>query len=145
MREINRNPSPAQLRRFGLSMLGAFGVLGMVLYATGRTPAAGWAWAGTGRQVAAIVCWFAGMALCTSVLVPGSLGRRVYVAWMAGSHALGVVTTTILLSVLYVVLLPPFALIRLRDPLRRRSRCATTFWETPTPHEPTLERMMRPF
>jgi hypothetical protein len=58
---------------------------------------------------------------------------------------LGMVMTTLLLSVLFFVLLPIFSLIRLKDPLRLKLRSAGTYWERPDPHEPTINRMRRPF
>jgi hypothetical protein len=42
-------------------------------------------------------------------------------------------------------LLPVFSLIRFSDPLRFKLKSGGSYWEDHPPHEPTLERTMRPF
>jgi hypothetical protein len=74
-----------------------------------------------------------------------AIGRLLYIVWMTGAMYLGLVVTTVLLSVLFVILLPLFSLIRLSDPLRLRMKSSGSYWEDPTPHEATLERTRRQF
>jgi len=64
---------------------------------------------------------------------------------MTGAMYLGMAMTTVLLSVLFVILLPFFSLIRLADPLRLKPKSSGSYWEDPTPHDATLERTRRPF
>jgi len=81
----------------------------------------------------------AGLAL----LAPDAL-RIVYKPWMAVAQVLGVILSSLLLTVLYFTLLVPFTLIRLKDPLRARLGGAT-YWEPHKNPEPTLERFRRAF
>ena len=54
--------------------------------------------------------------------------------------------STVMLSLVFLVLLPVFALIvRRSDPVRRRLHDGNTYWEDPSPFEPTLDRMRRMF
>ncbi len=141
---VNRNPAKREIRSLGLLLLGASGVLGCLLWHAGRAPGAGWAWAGTGRQAAALVMWAAGFCSATLCLACLGWGRRIYVGWMIFGACLGVVVTAVLLTVLFFLFLPFFGLIRLSDPLRRRMG-ANSYWEPHRPHEATLERMARMF
>lgn len=148
---VNKNPSRSDIRTFGLVMLLGFGVIGAALWYLGLLPEhgwwpeTGWGWNGSARHVLAGVLWVLG-ALFTIVCQlsqPG--GRRLYVVWMTGAMTLGIGVTTVLLSVLFVILLPLFSLIRLADPLRLRMKSSGSYWEEPTPHEATLERTRRQF
>ena len=132
MKPVKKNPSSSELRVFGLAMLAGFGLIGGLL-----------AWR-LGVNAAAIVCWVLGAALFLCGLWK-PVGRPVYYVWMTGAMYLGTAVTTILLTVLFVVFLPIFSLIRLKDPLRRKLKSTGSYWEDHTPHEATLERMMRPF
>lgn len=49
--------------------------------------------------------------------------------WKRFAHALGRIQTAVVLSLVYFLVVPPFALIRLKDPLRRRRLAGPTFWE----------------
>lgn len=148
MQAVNRNPTPRELRRFGLVTLGGFAALGLLVgwvlpWLGGRLPA--WGFSGTTGEWTAVALWSIGLAFAlVGTAAPGP-ARRLYVAWMTAAVYLGTVTSFILLSVLFFILLPVFSLIRLKDPLRRRWNRSGTYWEPHKPHEPTLERMMRPF
>lgn len=132
-------------------MLLGFGVIGAVLWylallPKGRWwPETDWTWNGSARHVIAIVLWSLGALFTIVCQASGAGGRVLYVFWMTGAMYLGTVVTTIMLSVLFVILLPLFSLIRLADPLRLRLRSSGSYWEEPTPHEATLERTRRPF
>lgn len=86
-----------------------------------------------------------GILLVTiSVNAPG-LARPIYMGWMTVTVPIGIVMSTILLTLLYFILLPVFALIvRSGDPLRRRLG-ANSYWEDYKPYEHSLERMGRLF
>jgi hypothetical protein len=104
-----------------------------------------WVWTGTDAQVAAIVSASLGAALLALSRASRSMTKTVYVGWMTATAPVGIVMSTILLTVLFVLILPVFSLIvRMSDPLRKKLGGAT-YWEDYKAHEPTLERMRRPF
>jgi hypothetical protein len=143
MFEVNKNPSVSDLRKFGLVMLIGLGVIGGLLFVLGRpeAPEAGRSW----QQVLGIVLWVVGAAVLLLSLAAPTAARPVYVGWMTFAVTLGRIVTTILLTVMFFVLLPVFALIRLADPLRTKLGKADSYWEDHPPYEDTLERNLRPF
>jgi len=89
----------AQGRRFGLTVGGAFAVLAAITW-----------W--RGHQVTMYVFGSLGSALILAgLIVPTHLGP-VERAWMALAHAISKVTTPIVMSVIYYVVLTPVGLIR---------------------------------
>ena len=151
MLSVNRNPSRSDVRTYGLVMLLGFGVIGAVLWYKGVKPPggwwpdAGWGWNASAWHVIAVVLWVLGALFAIVCQLSQAGGRRLYVVWMTGAMTLGIGVTTVLLSVLFVILLPLFSLIRLADPLRLRMKSTGSYWEEPTPHEATLERTRRQF
>jgi hypothetical protein len=141
---MNRDSSEREIRILGLTLLGGFGLLGLLLWWTGRDPRMGWAWAGTARHLAALGLWSAGLASGLVCLASPRAGRHVQRVWMGLGRGLGAVMTAVLLTALFFLFLPLFQFIRLGDPLRRR-RGADSYWEPHRPQEPTPERMARPF
>ncbi|MCA9243381.1 MAG: hypothetical protein KDA32_05465 [Phycisphaerales bacterium] len=127
---VNRNPSSRDLRQFALGMLIGFGVLALLAW-----------W--RAHPIMAVTFASIGAALAILSQIPG-VNRHVYVAWMTGAHGLGFAMTNVLLTIMFVTLLVPFALLRLRDPLRKK-RGAASYWEPPERHEPSIERMSRQF
>jgi hypothetical protein len=145
------NPSRSDVRTFGLVMLLGFGVIGTVLWYKGVKPLGGWwpdtgwGWNGSVPQIIAIALLAFAVWIALECFVSYVIGRLLYIVWMTGAMYLGMAATTILLSVLFVILLPFFSLIRLADPLRLRMKSSGSYWEDPTPHEATLERTRRQF
>lgn len=126
-------------------MLFGFGVIGFILWYSGPDPN-DFAWHGVRAQKAAIAFWIAGALLALVSVGPRGLAARVYVVWMSIGMCLGAIMTFILMSVLFVILLPIFSLIRLQDPLRLKLKPpGESYWEECREHEPTLERTARPF
>jgi len=128
-------------------MLIGFGVIGVLLWVAGtrRTGASVLVWTGASAQIAAVLFAFLGAALFALSLASPAMTRTVYIAWMTVTVPIGIAMSTVLLTVMFVLVLPVFAMIvRLGDPLRRKLGGAT-YWEDYKPHEPTLERMRRPF
>jgi hypothetical protein len=141
---VNRKPARSELCKFGLTVLIGLGIIGGLLW--WRLGPADVGQLGlTGGRIAAIVLWIVGVLVGLVSLAAPRLGRYVYVGWMTGAAAIGLVVTPILFTILFIVVLPVFSLIRLGDPLRLRKSKRKTYWEDPKPHQPTLERMMRPF
>jgi hypothetical protein len=140
----NEKTSRRDIRTLGLVLLGGFGLFGLLLWRAGRDPQLGWAWAGTGRQMAALGLWSAGLVLGLVCIILPRAGRYIHRVWMGLGRGLGMVMTTVLLTALFFLFLPFFQFIRLSDPLRRRLG-ADSYWEPHRSQEPTLERMARPF
>jgi hypothetical protein len=81
-----------------------------------------------------------------SFFAPDAL-RPMYGPWMKMAFVLGAVMTTVLMTVLFIVVVPFFSLVRLKDPLRTaKSRDpSASFWEPHRNSEATVERFGRPF
>ena len=143
MFEVNKKPGIADLRKFGLAMLFGLAVIGGLLYVLGRPEdaAAGASW----QQVLGIVLAVAGVLILVLTVVSPAAARPVYVGWMTFGMVVGGFVTRVLLTVLFFVLLPVFALIRFGDPLRSKLKSTGSYWEDHQPYEDTLERNARPF
>jgi saxitoxin biosynthesis operon SxtJ-like protein len=93
--------SPAEGRKFGLLVGGAFLLLGGVSY-----------W--RGHEIAPAVLWALGGALVLAgLLIPGHLGP-VYRGWMRFAVVLSRITTPIVMGVIYYGLFTPMGFIRRR-------------------------------
>lgn len=146
---VNRNPSPKVLRGFGKAMLIGFGVLGAIIWMVDYYRAGGgslFAWTGSRPQTTAVVFWSLGILLAAISYAAPAVAKPIYVIWMTVANYIGIVMSTILLTLLFVLLLPIFSIIvRRTDPLRKRLRSGDTYWEDYNPHEATIERLKRPF
>jgi protein-S-isoprenylcysteine O-methyltransferase Ste14 len=145
---VNKNPTRDDLRKFGWAMLLGFGVLGVILwFVHSRKAEIGFAsWDGSGAQIASSVMWAAGVFCCVISLASPAITKPIYVTWMSVTVPIGLFMSTVMLTVLFVVILPVFSLIvRRTDPLRKKLKKGGTYWEDYKPHEPTIERMRRPF
>ena len=146
---VNKNPTVDDLRKFGFAMVAGFLFIGAMVYLaswvrTGEVSTLGWR--GSGFQWAAIGLALLGLAMCGLCRLSPTAARPVYIAWMTVAVGVGTVVSTILLTLLFVFLLPVFSIIvRLGDPLRKKRKPHGTYWEDYKPHEPTIERMKRPF
>ena len=152
---VNKKPTTSELHSFGWAMLGGFAVMGAIVWCLPAIKAgikseetASWAmlqWGYSRVQWFSIGMWILGPVLCVLSFMPYPLARAVYVGWMSVVVPVGMVMSTLLLTVLFVVVLPVFTLIRLKDPLRKRLKKDGSYWEDSKPHEATIDRMMRPF
>ncbi|MBI4716723.1 MAG: hypothetical protein HY763_02880 [Planctomycetes bacterium] len=145
---VNKNPSLLDLKKFGRAMLIGFGVLGAILWigSSLRRGSGVFAWSGSGAQITALAFWALGVGLWAVSVASPAAAKPVYVGWMTVTLPIGIAMATVLLSLLFVVLLPVFALIvRMADPLRMRLHSGGTYWEDYRHYEPTVERMRRPF
>ncbi|GJM23701.1 MAG: hypothetical protein DHS20C16_01160 [Phycisphaerae bacterium] len=145
MLQVNRNPNAKVLRSFGLAMLFGFGVIGGLLWFLAPEPNS-FAWQGARGQKFAIGLWCLGALLALLSIGPRQLAVPAYVGWMSVGMFLGGIMTFVMMSVLFIVLLPIFTLIRFKDPLRMKLKPpGESYWEDYREHEPTLERTARPF
>lgn len=143
---INRNPSPRDLRWFALGMLVGLPVIaGLLTYLARSGSGAGEGRSSIVTMAVAIGLSAIGILAGLIALTSASLGRRLYVAWMTLTMPVGLFLSTILLSLIYFLFLPVFSfIVRRHDPLRKKLGGAT-YWEDYKPHEPTIDRMRRPF
>ena len=125
------------LRVFGL----AFVVLFVLLAVFGKWV---WKWEFPGWVTACLV--LSGLFLIPSLFAPVVL-RPLYGPWMKMGFVLGVVMTTVLMSLLYFIVVPVFSLIRLKDPLRLRLKrdSEDSYWEPHEMSDQTVERFSKPF
>jgi len=129
---VNKNPGVSDLRKFGWAMLIGFGAIGVILWVVAK-------------QEVAFGLFGLGVGLCVIGIAAPSIARPVYVAWMTATVPIGIVMSTVLLTVLFVFLLPLFSVIvRRGDPLRKKLG-ASSYWEDYRSQEHTLERMRRLF
>ena len=145
MQLVNRNPSVREVRNFGLAMLCGFTVLAGLFWWFGKTEGGGWGWSGGGLHWGSAGLASLGLTILLITMVSAAAGRVVYVVWMTAATYMGAVMTLVMLSVLFVVLLPVFSLIRFKDPLRMKLSKDGSYWEDHQHHESTLERTIRPF
>lgn len=142
---INRNPSTKDLHWFAVGMI--VGIPAVALLLLWKWPDRGGGVESAFRLAQMILIGIAviGVAVGIAALASPTMGRKLYIGWMTVTIPIGIVMSTIMLSLLYVFLLPIFSLIvRRQDPLRKKLG-GSTYWENYKPHEPTLERMRRPF
>lgn len=144
MFKVNKNPSIRDVRVFTLGLLIGFPAFSIVLFYASRIRSGMGQPSSVTYGLATAIC-AVGLAGGLLALLAPSIGRKLYVGWMTLTLPIGIVMSTLLLSVIYFVLLAPFSLIvRRKDPLRKKLG-ASTYWEDYKPHEPTIERMRRPF
>jgi len=145
---VNKNPTPIDLRKFGNAMLIGFGALAAILWLLPslKEGSVALSWSGRNSQVVAIVFVALGIGLFILSRVSSALTKTIYVGWMSVAVPIGIVMSTIALSILFFLLLPIFSLIiRRSDPLRKKIKRSGTYWEDYKHYEPTLDRMQRQF
>ncbi|MGE5191922.1 MAG: SxtJ family membrane protein [Deltaproteobacteria bacterium] len=126
--EINKNPSPRELRWFGLLLVAFCGFVSGLVYAKFHWPVASWIPVAAGSVVAAIY-----------YLVP-SVRRAIYLGWMYAFLPLGMLTSLLLLAAIYFLVFTPIGLLmrlvgRERVP-RRFDPQAQTYWVPRPPPRP---------
>jgi hypothetical protein len=127
--------SRQELRSFGLLVGGAFCAIAAYLAWRSHSGLA---------SPAAIACLAAGAPLVGLGAAAPLVLRPVHRIWMGLAHVLGAITTHIILSVFFFIVLAPFALVRFKDPLRLRTGL-DSYWERTKLSASTLERFRRPF
>ena len=143
---VNKNPNYAELRKFGWAMLLGFGVIGAIIWVMAWRKYGGHGplgWSERGAQVVALCLWASGIGLFALSWTSPASAKPIYVGWMRMTVPIGMVMSTILLTVVYIFVLPLFAIVvRWGDPLRKKLSGAT-YWEDYKPHEHSLDRMRR--
>ncbi len=146
---VNKNPSIRDLRSFGLAMIVGFFFIGALLFFAPflRTrDVLRLDWTGTRLQYTAVALQAIGTLLWLLSVKAPRAAKPVYIVWMTIAATMGRVMSTVVLTVLFVLMLPIFSLIvRTGDPLRRKLQRGGSYWEDYKPHEASLDRMKRPF
>lgn len=118
--EINRNPSARELVKFGATFLGGMVVIGLLYHFVFH------------NEPLAKGLWIAGgVVFALSFIRP--VARVLYILWMGLGITMGLVTSPIVLGVVFLLLITPvgliFKLVR-RDAMKRKmDRGAETYWE----------------
>lgn len=109
--------TPAEGRKFGLTLAAAFGVLALLSW-----------WRG-GERAPIILGALAGFFLVGGLLVPTRLGP-VQRGWMGMAHAISKVTTPIFMGVVYFLVITPSGVVRrlFGSNSLRAARGRTTGW-----------------
>jgi hypothetical protein len=118
--EINKNPSAKELIKFGATFLGGMAVIGLLYYFV------------LDNQPLAKGLWIAGGVVFVLSFVP-PVARILYILWMGLGITMGLVTSPIILALVFLVLITPvglvFKLIQ-RDTMKRKlDKGASTYWE----------------
>jgi Saxitoxin biosynthesis operon protein SxtJ len=132
----NHEPTPGELRVFGILLAAFGGVLGgLVLHHTGSWPMAS-------------VIWSVALLFSTFYYAVPAARYMVYRTWMTAAYPMGWLISHSLLAVIYYLVITPIGLaMRLggRDPLQRApDRSATTYW-TPATTDEDIGRYFQQF
>jgi hypothetical protein len=73
------------------------------------------------------------------------LGKKLLRIWKAIIRPIGIFNSYLLLTVVYLVIVPIFSLKRIADPLGLRLRKDGSYWERRKPVDLTVDRFCRPF
>jgi hypothetical protein len=127
--KLNLQPTDRELRQFGFIALGAFGVLGALLFWR-LVPL--WRVFGAAAPTAAYVVWAAGALSALLSVVKPALNRPLYVGLSVVAYPIGFVMSYVIMGAFFFLVLTPLGLVfRLssRDPLRRRfDPSANSYW-----------------
>jgi uncharacterized membrane protein (DUF485 family) len=118
--EINKNPSAKELIKFGATFLGGMAVIGLLYYFVFH------------NQPLAKGLWIAGAVVFVLSFIP-PVARVLYILWMGLGITMGLVTSPIILALVFLVLITPvglfFKLIQ-RDTMKRKmDKGAESYWE----------------
>ena len=128
-------PDNKKLRNFGITLGVAGGiVLGVILP---------FVW---GIRTGALPWVIGGVILGIAVLLPSCL-RFVYEPWMKFAHYLGIINTSILLFIIFVLFVIPVAIVfklRSSDPMNRKFDPEAASYRVAS-EQPDLDNLDRPF
>lgn len=93
-----------------------------------------------------VLCVYGAVAVFVLVLRPFMTFREMWRRWMPIAHKIGVAMTHVMLTLLYFLIIPIFALIAGKKRLRLKlDPNAASYWEDVKPLPHTLEDAARPF
>lgn len=117
--DINWNPTPPELRKFGWTMLLGFAVIGLVLQFGFDVP------------IAAYIAYGLGAVLGMLGLSETGVGRWGYRAWMSIAYVMGNIISRLLLAFIYFGLFAPLGWIRRllgHDELQLKKPAKDSYW-----------------
>ncbi len=118
--EINKNPSPRELKWFGLLFALFFGLVGAIVL-----------WR-SGSRTAAVILWSIGSVAAILFYVIRPWQRFMYLGWMYAAFPIGWIVTHVILALIYYLVFTPIGLaMRLlgKDPMNRNLEPETkSYW-----------------
>jgi hypothetical protein len=115
-----KDPTPRDLRIFGLLMLAFLGLVGGVVWWRGGSPSVAYG------------LWGAGAALTAVYYAVPGLQRKIYFGWLYAAYPIGFVVSHVVMAAVYFGVITPTALVMKvlgRDALALRlDRGAKTYW-----------------
>jgi hypothetical protein len=133
--QINKNPSPRDLRVFSWILPVFFGLFGALRWHSGAHTLATWLWA-------------FGAVLSVVALAVRPARRWIYIGWMYATYPIGWVVSHVMLAVMYFGFATPVSLLLKmagRDPMQRRfDKAARSYWVLRQPERDT-SRYFRQF
>ncbi len=121
MVDIDWRPDARALRKFGITVLIGFGLIGAVLYL----------W--VDAQRAAHVTWIVGAVLGVPALTGARLALPGYWLWMGVAFVLGNIMSRVLLTLIYFFVFTPIGLFRRllgKDPLSLSRPDGSSYWRS---------------
>jgi hypothetical protein len=122
--EINRHPDRRERLKFGLTLLIAFPLLGLLL----------WLFLGSSARTALVLLGVG--VTCLLVSFHAKLGSWLYVLWMGLGITMGLVVSPIVLALAYGILFVPLGIVfKLagRDPMKRKMAQDGSYWQACQP------------
>ncbi len=123
--ERRTDPSPTDLKWFGVIVLSIFGLIGGLL------------WWRLGSLEAAWILWVIGFTAAAFYYAVPPLRRPFFAVWMTAMYPIGWTISHLAMGIVYYVALTPIGwIMRLvgRDPMERRlNRESATYWVPYTP------------
>lgn len=116
---VKWRPDGAELRRFAVSMLIGFSLLGLFV-----------AWRNNGVRTGSLVLWGVGLSLAIASFIPG-LGRMAYLGVYLPTSIIGYFVSHVILTLMFFLIITPlgFALRLMgKDPLQQRRLKEKTGW-----------------
>jgi hypothetical protein len=135
MIEINRNPTPRQLRQFAVLCVVFCGVAGLLLHRAGH-------------EGAALAVWLGGGALGLAGLAAPATIRPVFIGMSLAAYPIGWVISHVLIVAIWVLVITPIALLlraRGKDLLEQRFDAGRPSYWTPREADRPPERYLRQF
>jgi ABC-type uncharacterized transport system permease subunit len=134
--DLNKYPTPRELKAFGVLFAVFFSLLGALF------------WWQAGWQTAALVVWkSAAFILVAYVLVP-AVRKPIYLVWSYALYPIGYLITLVLMGVVYYLVITPTGLLmRLfgRDPLSRKFLPGAASYWIRRKEDASLDRYFRQY
>lgn len=134
MVSINWRPASKELRKFGITVLIGFGIIGLIFQLVAD------------NMTAAYIAYIAGAVLGLPALTGTAVALPGYWLWMGIAFVMGNIMSRLLLGVFFYGLITPMGLVRrlANDKLRLRRPAVDSYW-TDLPDDGGKDRFERQF